>query len=60
MWKMSGKTTYMRQQCEYMEKFYDNDNVPLIYPEIMRANNFCVKSSGKAVAFDKEIKNYSL
>jgi hypothetical protein len=54
IWKMSGKTTYMRLQCECMEKFYDNDKVPPIYREIMRANNFCVKSSDKALAFDKE------
>jgi hypothetical protein len=56
IWKMSGKTTYMRLQCEYMEKFYDNGKVPPIYQEIMSANNFCVMSSGKAVAFDEENK----
>jgi hypothetical protein len=50
----------MRLQCEYMEKFYDNDKVPPIYQEIMRANNFCVKSPGKTVAFDKENENYNL
>jgi hypothetical protein len=60
IWKMLGKTTYMRLQCEYFEKFYDNDKVPLICQEIMRANNDCVKSLGKAVALDKENKNYNL
>jgi hypothetical protein len=50
----------MRLQGEYTGKFYDNDKVHLIYQEIMRANNFCVKSSGKTVAFDEENKNYNL
>jgi hypothetical protein len=26
----------------------------------MRANNVCVKSTGRAVAFDKQNKNYNL
>ena len=56
IWKMLEKTTHMRLQCEHMEKFYDDNKVPPIYQEIMSANNFCVMSSGKAVAFDEENK----
>ncbi len=55
-----GENKYMRLQCNQMEKFYNNDKVPPIYRDIMRANNFRVKSLSKAVAFDKENKHCNL
>ncbi len=59
IWKMNGKTTYLRLQSKFMENFYNILKVPLIYREIMRANNFCVKPSGRMVEFDEENKNYN-
>ena len=43
-----------------MELFYDKSKVSAYIREIMRANNFCVKASTKAVAFDFENENYNL
>ena len=60
IWKVFGKTTYLRLQCEFMEKFYDSAKLPPIYREIMRANAFCVKESGTAVAFDEENENLTV
>ncbi len=59
IWKVFGKTTYLRLQCEFMETFYDARKLPVIYREIMRANAFCVKQSGTAVAFDEENEHYN-
>jgi hypothetical protein len=59
IWKVFGKTTYLRLQCEYMETFYDSRKLPVIYREIMRANAFCVKQSGTAVAFNEENEHYN-
>ena len=59
IWKMFGKNTYLRLQCEYLETFYDDKKVAPVYREIMRANSFCVKRSGASVAFDDEIENYN-
>ncbi len=60
VWKGFGKTMYLWLQCEFMETFYDPDKVLPIHWEIMRANAFCVKQSGRPVAFDEENKNYNL
>jgi hypothetical protein len=43
-----------------METFYNKQKVTPILREIMRANNLCVKSTGRAVAFDEQNKNYNL
>jgi hypothetical protein len=59
IWKMMNKTTYLRLQCEFMETFYNDDKMPPINREIMRANAFCVKASGKSVAFDEENEHYN-
>jgi hypothetical protein len=53
IWKMTGKTTYLKLQCEYMETFYNDNRMPPVHCEIMRVNAFCVKTLGKSVAFDK-------
>jgi hypothetical protein len=60
IWKTFGKTNYLKIQCEFMERCYDDKLLPPIYREIMRANNFCVKSSGHAVAFDEQNENMNL
>ena len=60
VWKMLGKTTYLRLQCKYMETVYNDRKSPPIYQEIMRANVFCVKLSSSVVAFDEQNKNYNL
>jgi hypothetical protein len=49
---MMNKTTYLRLQCEFMETFYNDDKMLPINREIMRANAFCVKGSGKSIAYD--------
>jgi hypothetical protein len=54
------KTTYMKCQCKYMERCYDDGKLPPIYHEIMCTNSFYVKASGRAVAFDVQNKNYNL
>jgi hypothetical protein len=59
IWKLIGKTTYLCLQCEYLETFYNDDKVPPVYREIMRANAFCVKRSGTSIAFDDENENYN-
>jgi hypothetical protein len=51
-----GKSIYFRLLCEFMELFYDETKINPNFCEIMRANNFCVKYSGRAVAFDDENK----
>ena len=59
VWKVMGKTTYLRLQCEFMETFYNGEKMPAIYREIMRVNAFCVKQSGSPVAFDEENEHYN-
>ncbi len=54
VWRMTGKTTYLRPQCKYMEMYYNDKKSTPCLREIMRANNFCVKPSGRAIAFGKE------
>ncbi len=39
-WKMINKRTYLRLQCEYIERFYDNRQMPAVMREMMRANVF--------------------
>jgi hypothetical protein len=56
IWKMMGKSMYFRLQREFMELFYDETKTNPIFCEIMRENNFCVKSSGRLVAFDDKNK----
>ncbi len=53
LWKMHRKTTYMRLQYKYMERCYDDVQLPRVYCEIMLANSFFVKASSRAVAFDE-------
>jgi hypothetical protein len=60
IWKMTGKSTYFRLQCEFMELFYEETKTEPIFCEIMRANNFCVQYSGKAVAYDDENEYYNM
>jgi hypothetical protein len=60
VWKVLGKTTYLRLQCKYMEMFYSDKKVPSIYQEFMRANVFCVKLSSRVVVFDEQNENYNL
>jgi hypothetical protein len=43
-----------------MELFYDETKTDPIFFEIMRVNNFCVKYSGRAVAFDNENEYYNM
>ena len=58
--KKNKKTRYFCLQCYFIETFYDESKVSAYICEIMRANNFCVKASKKAVAFDFEDENYNL
>ncbi len=60
IWKMTGKSTYFRLQCEFLELFYDETKTNSFFCEIMSANNFCVKYSGIAVAFDNENDYYNM
>jgi hypothetical protein len=60
VWKMHWKTTFLKLQCEYMKCCYNNELLPPVYREIMRASNFCVKSLGRAVAFDEQNENQNL
>jgi hypothetical protein len=60
IWKMTGKSMYFRLQCEFMEQFYDETKTNPIFCEIMRASNFCVKSSGRSVAFDDKNEYYNM
>jgi hypothetical protein len=60
IWKTFGKNNYLKIQCEFMERCYDDILFPPIYREIMRANNLCVKPSGHAVAFDEQNENMNL
>ncbi len=57
---MTGKTTYLCLQCKYMEMYYNDKKTTPCLCEIMRANNFCVKPLGRAIAFDKENEHYNL
>jgi hypothetical protein len=60
IWKTFGKPTYLKLQCEFMERCYNNDILDPVHREIMRTNSFCVRSSGRAVAFDEENENQNL
>jgi hypothetical protein len=60
VWKIYGKNNYMQFQCEYMEWFFDDEVLSPVCRGIMRANSFCVKSSGRGVAFDKQNEHYNL
>lgn len=59
-WKVMGKTTYLRLQCEYIEFVYGTDFASWLR-EVMRINNICVLTDTlKGVAFDhvNELYNY--
>jgi hypothetical protein len=60
VWRMTGKTTYLHLQCKYMETYYYDKKLTLCQCKIMRANIFCVKLLGRAIAFNKENKHYNL
>ena len=62
-WKMCGKTTYLRQQCEKIELLYDNECMDPIQREVMRVNRIPVLSESEdGVTFDwvNELYNYWL
>lgn len=42
-----------------MELFYNDEHMPVANREIMHANAFCVKPSGRSVAFDEENEHYN-
>lgn len=62
--KSCKKTTYLREQCEYIERIYGGDEAFLPWMrEIMRINGICVLTGTlRGVAFDhtNEMYNYFL
>jgi hypothetical protein len=59
VWKACGKTSYFRQQCEYIEDYY-NSSFPFEEREFMRRNGFCVLSDReRGVAFDEAYELYN-
>ena len=60
IWKIFGKPTYLKLQCEFMERAYNDDILPPVLREMMRANNLCVRSSGRSVAFDEQNEHQNL
>jgi hypothetical protein len=60
VWRMAGKPTYLRLQCKYMERYYNDEKLTPHQRKIMRANNICVKPSGRAIAFNEENEHFNL
>ena len=61
IWKLCGKTTYLRLQCEQIEKLYDDQTFLPFEREMMRLNRICVLSkSKKGVAYDFVNELYNL
>jgi hypothetical protein len=59
IWKACGKTTYYRQQCEYIEHYYSPDFL-IEDREFMRRNGFCVLSDReRGTAFDECCELYN-
>ena len=59
-WKVCGKTTYLREQCEYIEHVYDNNKFHPWLRELMRRNSLCVLTSTlKGMAFDEVNELYN-
>ena len=53
MWKMSGKTTYLREQCDQVELVYNDECIDPIKREVMRVNRIPVLSKSEdGVTFD--------
>ena len=60
LWRQCNKTTYLKEQCEHIEKFYA-DNFSIEDREMMRRNAFCVLSDrGRGCAFDEVCELYNL
>ena len=61
IWKLCGKTTYLRLQCKQIEKLYDDQTCLPFEREMMRLNRICVLSkSKKGVAYDFVNELYNL
>jgi hypothetical protein len=62
-WKMTGKSTYHREQCEQIELLYNDECMDPIQGEVRRVNRIPVLlESEDRVAFDwvNELYNYWL
>jgi len=59
-WKVCGKTTYLREQCEYIEQVYDNSKFHPWMREMMRRKSICVLTDTlKGMAFDEVNELYN-
>ena len=59
-WKVCGKSTYLREQCEYIEQVYDNTKFHPWMREMMRRNSICVLTDTmKGMAFDEVNELYN-
>jgi len=59
-WKVCDKSTYLREQCEYIEQVCDNTKFHPWMREMMQRNSICVLTDTmKGMAFDevKELYN---
>ena len=52
-WKIGGKTTYLRKQCEQIKGLYGVEGISPLEREMMRINGICVLSpTRKGVSFN--------